>query len=264
MRIIIGFITVQPIELVSTGYQRDFMKVPIFLRAMGFALAVTSLPSQAALLVTGQNPSSPYYADFNASGLSVSYNYNTSTGIGTFTASDSGSKEAYTSGSLSPGTHGTYTSTGFNGSYSLTATIQDISGNWEVTGGSVTVKGNLFFPGDNTQTGDLLLSANLKTGLNTIGYGAGGTKEFDFLFTATGGNLSILEDFFGVNQGQGAIILNTGAYGIPAYTDLSHSFNNTGAGFADTFVPEPAAYSWAASVVAFLGIAFTFRKSGHA
>ena len=241
------------------------MNAPKFLLAMGFALTGTSLSSQAALLVTGQNPSSPYYADFFSSGLSVSYNFNNSTGIGTLIATDSGNKEAYTSGVSSPGTHGVYTSTGFSGSYSLTATIQDIGGNWEVTGGSVTVDGNLFFPGNNTQTGDLLLSANLKTGLNTIGYGTSGTKEFDFLFTVSGGNSSILQDFFGDNQGQGAIILNTGTY-LPtsAYTDLSHSFNNTGAGQANTFVPEPAAYSWAASVVALLGIAFTFRKSGSA
>jgi hypothetical protein len=236
----------------------------MLLRSIAFGVAGMSLSSQAALLVTGQNPSSPYYADFNSSGLSVTYSYNTSTGIGTFNASDSGNKEAYTSSSLSPGTQGAYTSTGFNGSYSLTATIQDIGGNWEVTGGSVTVKGNLFFPGNNTHTGDLLLTANLKTGLNTIGFGASGTKEFDFLFTVTGGNSTILEDFFGANQGQGAIILNTGAYGVPAYTDLAHSFNNTGAGMADTFVPEPAAYSWAASAVAFLGIAFSCRKSGDA
>src|SRR5262249_50899733 len=104
-----------------------------------------------------------------------------------------------------------------------------------------------------------------KTGLNTIGYGASGTKEFDFLFTVTGGNSSILADFFGANSGQGAIILNTGAYNpISAYTDLAHSFSNTGAGMADTFVPESAAYSWAVSIVALLGIVLTWRKSGHA
>src|SRR5215469_2780444 len=243
MRKIIGFCYRAPRRSgFDRNFQFNFMKASIFLFAMGFALTGASLTSQAALLVTGQNPSSPYYADFNSSGLSVSYNYNTTSGIGTFTASDSGSKEAYTSGLSSAGTHGVYTSTGFSGSYSLTATVQDISGNWEVTGGSVTLDGNLFFPGNNSHTGDLLLSANLKTGLNTIGYGASGTKEFDFLFTVTGGNSSILADFFGANQGQGAIILNTGAYNpVPgnSYTDLAHSFSNTGAGTADTFVPEP-------------------------
>lgn len=237
------------------------MKVSIFIGAMGIALTSANLSSQAALLVTGQNTSSPYYADFTSTGLSVSYNYNTSTEIGTFTATDSGNKEAYTSGSLSPGTHGVYNSTGFDGSYSLTATIQDINGNWEVTGGSLTVKGNLFVPGSSSDIGDLLLSANLKTGMNTIGYGTSGTKEFDFLFTVTGGNSSILQDFFGANQGQGAVILETGP---STYTDLAHSFSNTGAGQADTFVPEPAVYSWAVSVAALLGIAFTFRKSGGA
>jgi hypothetical protein len=230
------------------------MKKLQILQAFTVGAGMLAFQSQGALLITGQNPSSPYYADFSSSQLSISYTY--SGGVGVFTATGTG--DAYTSGSLSPGTHGAYNATGFTGSYSLTADIADVSGNWEVTGGSVTIDGAL---AGNGSSSDLLLSAQLKTGLNTFGYGATGTKEFDFLFTVTGGNSSILADFFGPNTGQGAIIFGTGAYkGGEAYNgDLTHGFANTGEGTADTFVPEPAAYPLAAAVAALLGAVLAGR-----
>lgn len=242
------------------------MRLPIFLRAVVFVVAGIGLSSQAALLVTGQNPSSPYYSDFTSTSLGISYVYSgtANSGTGTFTATNSGSKEAYIDHSLSPGTKGAYsTETPFTGSYVLSVTIQNEGGgNFEVTGGTITVDGNLFFPGNNSHTTDVLLTANLKTGVNTVGFGNSGTKEFDFLFTVSGGNSQIVEDFFGVNHGQGAVIIQAGAYNpVDPYTSLAASFNNTGAGTADTFVPEPAAYAWAASAAAFLGIAFVRRQS---
>jgi hypothetical protein len=244
------------------------MKNMRVLRVCILGAGMAALHAQGALLVTGQNPSSPYYADFTSSHLAVSYTY--SAGIGTFTASSStGANEAYTDGPESPGTgNGTskaYNATGFNGSYSLTATIQQISGLWEVTGGALNIYGDLI--GGTGHAGDLLLSANLKTGAGTIGYGASGTKEFDFLFGVSGGNSSILRDFFGVG-GQGAIILNTGNYntlpGHVAYQDLAHSFSNLGSGTADTFVPEPSAYPLAGSVMALLGLAVARRNKTNA
>jgi len=228
------------------------MKTTRILQLGVVSLTLSHLPAQAGFIPTGQDPSSPYYADFTSSGLSISYIF--AGGVGTFTAKTTtvpSASGAYTSGPLSPGTHGADDATGFVGSYSLTAKIQDIGGLWEVTSGSFVIDGAL--PGVSTGSGDLLLSGNSTT--------------FDFLYTVSGGNSTILKDFFGANTGQGGIIFNTGALNVlptenngNGYTDLAHNFANLGSGQGDTFVPEPAAYPLAASVLAFLGFSLARRK----
>jgi len=92
----------------------------------------------------------------------------------------------------------------------------------------------------------------------------------DFLFYVTGGdglgktdNQKIFEDFFGPYGGQGGIVITTGSLstsptinGGNGYTGLNANFQNrASAGAMNTFVPEPAAYSLAASVFAILGFA---------
>ena len=248
------------------------MKSKKIIQWLALSWAMSVLSAQAAFLNLGQDPSSPYYADFTASGLSVNYAYNSATGIGTFTATDSGNRLAYTDGSLSPGTQGQYKSTGFNGSYSLTAYIENVGGTWEVLDdashqSTLTVKGNLL----GGTTSDVLLSANLKSGANTFGYGASGSTIFDFLFTVSGGESSIVQDYFGANQGQGAIILNVGSYYnfppggyLPYSGDLTKNFETNPSnptGSADTFVPEPVAYPWAMSTVALLCAAGFVRRN---
>jgi hypothetical protein len=265
-----GRLTVwQHYESLKKHRQKKLMKTTRILQLGVVSLTLSHLPAQAGFIPTGQDPSSPYYADFTSSGLSISYIF--AGGVGTFTAKTTtvpSASGAYTSGPLSPGTHGADDATGFVGSYSLTAKIQDIGGLWEVTSGSFVIDGAL--PGVSTGSGDLLLSGNLKTGAGTIGYSDTGTKNpttFDFLYTVSGGNSTILKDFFGANTGQGGIIFNTGALNVlptenngNGYTDLAHNFANLGSGQGDTFVPEPAAYPLAASVLAFLGFSLARRK----
>ena len=268
--------------------KNEIMKKQRILQLAVLCSAMSGLSTQAALLNTGQNSISPYYADFSmASGLSVGYNATTKV----FTAT--GSNLAYTSGYDSAGTgfaatgvsivdaqtgikHGEFDGTGISsGSYTLSANIgyDSALSQWEVTGGTITINGYLQGVTGTASTGtsELLLSANLKTGANTLGYGASGSTIFDFLFTVSGGDPAILKDFFGINNGQGAVIINAGGYdtnplnvnnpgpGTTAFQgNFNSSFNNYGhttSATEDTFVPEPAAYPLAASVFAFLGFA---------
>jgi hypothetical protein len=108
----------------------------------------------------------------------------------------------------------------------------------------------------------LLLAANLDTGAGSIGYSDTSTKnstEFDFLFSTplSSSNAKILADF---DFGQGGIVLTTGGLNTivnsQGYSGLDASFQNlSNGGQANTFVPEPAAFPMAASVMAFLGFA---------
>ena len=240
------------------------MKKTRILQVVSVCAGLVAMQSQAALLVTGQNPSSPFYAEFTSSGLNVSYTTNSTGTGGTLTArskTDPSTGNAYTSGKQSAGTQGNDDSTGFNGFYTLTAMIQGSGNNWQVTGGTVDVYGNLL--GGSSST--LLLSANLKTGFNALGYGASGTKEFDFLFTASSGdglgqnaNALILDDFFGAGTGQGAIILEASSYNfMDGYTSFAKDF--AGTGMADTFVPEPAIYTMGGGLMALSSLAFIRR-----
>jgi hypothetical protein len=220
-------------------------------------------------------PSDPYYADFTANSLSISYAYNSTTQVGTLIAQNSGIAplpvaESYESGSASAGTGSLNGGTGFNsqsllGSYVLTASIKLIGGVWSVTGGSFTMKGSL--PGVSTATTDLLLQGNLLAGgdgpSGTWGY-ATGSKLFEFLYTVdTGntanGNLAIRKDFATGNPLgttiHGGIFLNLNQ----VFTQgLATSWANVGT--ADTFVPEPAAYPWGAAGLAGLSLIYVRRK----
>jgi hypothetical protein len=244
-------------------------KTKKFLRMVGVCAVMAGFSARAAIqeFTVYQNPSSPEYADFAAQSLNVNYSY--SGGTGTFTAvsqTEPTASMSYQAGSQAAGTGGAYvTSKQFTGYYSLSATIQDVSGNWEVTGGTLDVYGNLL-TGQTVpsgQTGDLLLSVNLMNGLNTINAGVGtGSKEFDFrLGSVTGGSSAIMQDFLGVANGSGYIDLNVGTY-AQAFTDLSHNFSGlSGKGFADTFVPEPSLYAGVSSFMALIGFISASRKN---
>jgi hypothetical protein len=252
------------------------MKTTRFFSLVVLCSAAMASPTRAALMGLTKNVSSPYYADFTANGLSVSSTYNASSQTATFHAANSISQvESYTSHPLSPGTLGAYNNAGFNGFYSIDATIQKIGSVWNLTGGTVTVKGNLM----GGTTSDMLLQGSLKTGVSGVG-GAFGFQDFgltpdashpfydifEFRFTPTSGNAAILADFFGANNGQAAIILDANFnYANPALFfngDWAHPFSSgTANGVADSFVPEPSAYPLTAASAALLGLLFVRRKS---
>jgi hypothetical protein len=244
-------------------------------------------------IFTGQDPNSPYYADFTTSSLNMTYTYESGTdaagyNYGEFVVTGNAGG-VYTSNPSAPGTGGLgfgnndpgsgRTSGGnpdaFTGNatgaktYTLTAWVQDVGGVWQVfdnAGASENsmVAINGYLPGVSPTAGgdpsELLLSANLKTGANTFGYTAGSSPLFSFLFNdVSSADSKILEDFFG-NNGAGGIVLTAGATAyIPTGSfngNLAKSFKNaSNAGYADTFVPEPGAYSLAAAAFAGLGCA---------
>jgi hypothetical protein len=213
-------------------------------------------PAQADLLNINRDTSSPYYAGFQNQDLAVNYTYD-GNGAGTFHIGAATVDNYYYAGSLSAGTHGQDNAV-FSGSFSLYATIaQDVSGNWGVTGGSMDIYGNL--PGVSTSSSDLLFSGDLTTGPNAFGY-ADGSPEFDFLFTTTGGNPAIVQDFFGVGTGQGGIIL-TQIPTYPDYTTYSSLFSSfSDYGYSETVVPEPAVFPLTASLAALYGWVRARRK----
>ena len=89
--------------------------------------------------------------------------------------------EQYTSSSGSPGTGShPFPDQNFTGSFSMTAKVQNIGGQWEVISGSTyTIKGNLL----NSGSGDILLNGTLKTGAGSFGWGTKADDEFDFSLT---------------------------------------------------------------------------------
>jgi hypothetical protein len=240
------------------------MKRALFPLLPVFAVLGSQLNSSAALLPISPNTSSPYYADFDTTGLSVAYNYNSTSGVGTFTVNNNGAVakgETYTSHSSSPGTDGVINGNNspfnFNGFYSLTATIKNINSQWQVTGGSFSIQGGLL-GGANT---DLLLTGTLQSGAQSFGFDSS-LKELEFLFTTgSTGNAAILSDFFGAGSGHGAILMNWGTLSFPNTFSLTQSWQNNGTGFADTFVPEPVFYPLAAAGTAMFGLVFARRKS---
>jgi hypothetical protein len=292
------------------------MKTRIFLNAIGVCSLMAGFSAQAALLNLGQNSSSPFYSDFTANGLDVNYVYTgtSSSGTGTFTASDpySGGSlqtedEGYTSSSESPGTFGAYNHTPFTGSYSITADISYNNGVATLTSGTFSIYGGLpGIPGSTSST--LLLSGNLVAGGggsafgyvdNSAGLTQGKYDEFDFLINLSSvtGNSEIEADFLKSLGGEAGIILHadfdaTGHtaivnhvpttiynYNNGSTTTTANSTSTTYAGFdgnwnqsfanpvaegnADTFVPEPAMYSGAASIAALTGAIFIRRRSDN-
>lgn len=227
-------------------------------------------PAGAALIAGfGQDKTSPYYADFTANMLSVTNTWNSGTKTATFHAGNSVSAvESYFTGSQAPGTHTTKNQS-FNGFYTLDATIQQVGSSWNLVGGTFTVKGDLM----GGQTTELLLQGSLNTGLGGQAFGYGnpgqGTSPgpyniFQFLYTVTGGNCTIMADYQGLNNGAGGISLDAFfANTIQGFNgDFGRNFSNpAGNGVADTFVPEPAAYAWAGALIGIIGMVVTRRNS---
>ena len=186
-------------------YLAGLAAVFICVEALGAVQGTLSTPDQLKL--------SDYYADFSDKGLDVHYAF--SGGVGTLSVSNhlGGAKagEGYTSGALSAGTHGQGhpgTATAFTGYYTLNATISQNAADanqWEVTGGSFSVQGDLFHIGDSTHQKDLLLNGTLGTGKGSFDFDST-QKELEFLLTGTGGDSSILADFMGAGTGSGLIL----------------------------------------------------------
>lgn len=256
------------------------MKAKRFFSVVGVCSVVVGFSAQAALLATGQNTGSPYYADFGTTGLSIDYSYNATTETGTlnmYTGSVSGNSynnpevgnyDTFVAGSASPGTGpvGTLLSPAAvtSSSYALTATIkEDANNNWYVYSGALTIKGTV------DGVSGTLLTANLITGddgagtqFGTLGYESGANTPIDFLFQPTGGNSLILQDFLGVNS-VGAIIVTPGSSQYTGdWTKTSILIN--GQAQANTFVPEPVAYPFAASAFALFGLAWVTKRRKHA
>jgi hypothetical protein len=119
------------------------------------------------------------------------------------------------------------------GSYTLSATITD---DGSLTGGALTVNGDV---GQGAQT---LLAGTL----NTLGFmDPPGGSVFEFLFTVTGGNPTIVQDFGGTNAANCGIILDAWFVngGTPFGGSWTNDFDNDGfSGLSDNFaaVPEPS------------------------
>jgi hypothetical protein len=249
------------------------------------------ISTHAALLNLGEYQNGPFYSNFASSGLDVNYVYtgNSSSGTGVFTVSDPESNNnivsksgAYTSGADAPGTHGAYNATPYTGSYSLTA---DISWNGSVarlTGGTFAVDGTLM----GGTASSVLLSGSLETGVGGAAFGfenpgSANFNEFDFLINlgSLTGNSEILQDFLQSMGGTGGIIINANfnsanhnstiggttvnASGAEAFNgNWDQSFANPeAAGTADSFVPEPAAYPFGASIAALAACAGCARRA---
>lgn len=238
------------------------MKDARILRAIVGVGATVGFGAHAALLGLGQYQSGPYYSDFDSTQITTVYTYN-GNNTGSFTISNTeGAHEHYTDGSSAPGTLGSYPDTAFMGSYSLTAQVAFNStyNQWEVTGGSFTIKGNLL----TSSTSDILLEANLKTGINTLGFNGTNGKELDFLFTApTAGEQKILEDFELVSAAStiGGIIVDIGT-GSEDADPFNASFTSAN-GTVDTFVPEPGAYSFVGAGVALMALVLGRKRIGR-
>ena len=188
------------------------------------ALVLAGSGAKASLL--NLDPSTP---DFMTSFLSVSYN----AGNSNFLAS--GLTTDYQGGSAALVNAG---------NYSLSATINH-SG--VLTGGSLLIKGDIG-SGDET-----LLTGTLKTGPGGTAFGFQDPSDapprnlFEFLFTVTGGDPVIVNDFGGPGiANRGVIVTAEFQNGGTPFTGVwTSSFNNNGSGFSDNFapVPEPASAS---------------------
>ncbi len=128
------------------------------------------------------------------------------------------------------------------GNYSLTANISSAG---VLSSGSLTIQGDI---GSGVET---LLNGTLNTGANGIAFGSETTSDpsprniFEFLFTVTGGNSTIVSDFGGLGAANRGVILNAFFQngGVPFTGNWTSSFHNNGnSGVSDNFVqvPEPS------------------------
>ncbi|HTS19819.1 MAG TPA: hypothetical protein VMP11_19745 [Verrucomicrobiae bacterium] len=138
----------------------------------------------------------------------------------------------------------------FYGDFTLTATITAAG---VLTGGSFTLNGDLGL-GNNYQTP--LLSGNLNTGANGVAFGSNLTTNgadyatlFQFPFSVTGGDSTIVSNFGGIGSLQGSVDLtayfDTTLGDVPFTGAWGSDFNNLGSGgdgsIADIeMVPEPS------------------------
>lgn len=249
------------------------MKCARFWPVLGCVLVFLCLQARAALLGLNPPTGSPAYADFDMGSLAGGYSYSgtATSGTGTLTVTNVGNvskPDGYTSSSQSPGTGGAISGKSgppfnFNGFYNLTATIQNNNGVFEVSGGSFTIEGDLF----GNPASSILLTGTLKTGAGTLGWGTKAQNEFDFLFTTgSSGNSQILADFFGAGTGNGAIEFHEAGTTGTQFTTYAGSLSSSWVfddGVADTFVPEPFFYPFAAAATALFGLILACHKSSR-
>jgi len=125
------------------------------------------------------------------------------------------------------------------GAYTLTATI---------TGAGLLTAGTLMIAGDVGQGTETLLTGTLNTGASGTAFGfmdPPGGSVFEFLFTVTGGDPTVMQDFGGTNAADCGIILDAWfvSSGTPFNGSWTNDFNNDGfSGVSDNFaaVPEPS------------------------
>jgi hypothetical protein len=192
------------------------MKLDLFLRDLLIALLLLAR-SQSLAAPLGLTPpdNTP---DFGANFLNVTY----------VASNDTFQATGYTTDY----SNGTVPLVGI-GPCTLTATITDAG---LLTAGTLTIGGDV---GQGAQT--------LLTGtLNVLGFmDPPGGSVFEFLFTVTGGNPTIVQDFGGTSAANCGIILDAWFVngGTPFSGSWTNDFNNDGfSGLSDTFaaVPEPA------------------------
>lgn len=208
--------------------------------------------------------------------------------------------ETYTGGSQAPGTQGKDNGN-FSGSYSLTADISYNNGVATLTSGTFDIYGALMggtasslLLSGNLETG----AGSVAFGYvdHTATMTSGEYNQFDFLINlgSLTGNSQIVRDFLQSMGGTGGIILEAGFdyghtgilngkpgivynanndstattanvtystyQGFDGYWDQSFA-NQAGLGQANTFVPEPAAYPWGASIAALMACACSARRA---
>jgi len=181
----------------------------------GVWLLLAGTQSQAALLGLSPAANAP---DFEASFINVTY---------------VASNDIFQAGGfITDYANGTVPLIGI-GSYTLTATITDAG---LLTGGTLTVNGDVGFGPQTLLTGTL----------DAIGYmDPPGGSLFEYLFTVSGGNATIVQDFGGMGATNCGVILDAWFVngGIPFNGSWTNDFNNDSfSGLSDNFaaVPEPS------------------------
>ncbi|PYJ08294.1 MAG: hypothetical protein DME25_01905 [Verrucomicrobia bacterium] len=201
-----------------------------FARVAGIVSAACVLAHCQSQATPLNLPHPPNVPDFMASFLSVSYDFSSSTFQALGFTSD------YANGSASISNFG---------NYSLSATI---------THAGILTAGTLNIQGDIGAGPETLLTGTLDTGPSGLAFGfqdpaaSPPRNIFEFLFTVTGGDPIIVNDFGGLGAVERGVILNAEFQngGIPFNGTWTSSFNNDGSsGLSDNYgthfnVPEPA------------------------
>ena len=186
----------------------------------------------------------PGLPDFGSTSLTVSYDAIT----GTFQAT------GFTDGYINPsgvnsadsGYSGPFVADYADLSFDLTAHITTAG---VLTSGTVTILGSMDGTGETVET---LLTGNLNTGADGTAFGsaafgslpAAGGDYFQFLFTVTGGDSTIVNDFGGLNAANREVIVSpdfSSSHDVLFNGSWAADFNNdySANGNADTVVPVP-------------------------